>query len=153
MVILTLEGFNLPSGYIVKELTIIFNDDSYQHFHFNAPKDFFPTAKDLRTINYVRRHLNGLSLSNDCLLPYTSINDILNNLTSYTIYVAGNSAHKFIMNHLPLNNIIDICSEYDFKYPEELLPMGCFKQHNPRYCSLSKAKYIKSIIKELLKSV
>ena len=140
MVILTLEGFTLPSGYIVKELTIVFDDDSYQHFHFNAPKDFFPTAKDLRTINYVRRHLNGLSLSNDCLLPYTSINDILNNLSSCKIYVAGNSAHQFIMAYLPLNNIIDICREYNFKYPEELLPMDWFKQHKPRYCSHSKAK-------------
>ena len=152
MVILTLEGFNLPSGYIVKELTIIFNDDSYQHFHFNAPKDFYPTAKDLQTINYIRRHLNELYLSDDCLLPYTSIIDILNNLLSCKIYVAGNSTHKFIMTYLPLNNIIDICSEYNFKYPAELPPMDCFKQHKPRYCSLSKAKYIKSIIKDLLKT-
>ena len=145
--ILTLEGFTIPSEYIIKELTVI-NDknDEYQHFHFNAPKDFQPTPSDLYTINYTTKHLNQLSLSDDSLLPYTAINAILQNLEKHTIYVAGHSAHKFIKSHLPLSNIIDITSTLDFKYPLILRPAGCFKTHRPRYCSLAKAWCIKNFL-------
>ena len=147
--ILTLEGFTIPSGYIIKELTVI-NDknNEYQHFHFNAPKDFQPTPSDIYTINYATKHLNQLSFSDDSLLPYVAINAILQNLEKHTIYVAGHSAHKFITSHLPLSNIIDITTTLDFKYPPVLQPADCFKTHRPRYCSLAKAWYIKSFMEQ-----
>ena len=147
--ILTLEGFTIPSGYIIKELTVI-NDqnDEYQHFHFSAPKDFQPTSIDRLTINYATRNLNQLSLSDDSLLPYGAIDVILQNLVYTTIYVAGDSAYKFIKSHLPLSNIIDIISTLDFKYPKTLPPAGCFKTHRPRYCSLAKARCIKNFMEQ-----
>lgn len=145
--IVTLEGFTLPSGYIIKELTVLSdNNDEYQHFHFNAPENYQPTPSDLTTINYATRYLNQLTLSDDSLLPYSTINAILQNLVKHTIYVAGHSACSFIKSHLPLSNIIDITSTCDFKYPKILNPVDCFKAHRPRYCSLAKARCIKNFM-------
>ena len=145
--ILTLEGFTLPSGYYIKELTIMNeNGNGYQHFHFNAPDNFQPTPSDQCTINYTTRHLNQLTLCDDSLLPYSTIEIILQNLSTRTIYVAGHSAYNFIKNYLPLTNIINISSTHDFKYPPTLDPVSCFKTHRPRYCSLAKARCIKNFM-------
>ena len=145
--IVTLEGFTLPSGYVIKELTALnVSNDEYQHFHFNAPENFKPTHTDLQTINYATRYLNQLSLSDDSLLPYAAITAILQNLVKHTIYVAGHSAYSFIKSHLPLSNIIDITSTLNFKYPKILNSADCFKTHRPRYCSLAKARCIKKFM-------
>ena len=143
---LALEGFTLPSGYIIKELTVIFDDDNYQHFHFKAPANFYPTNDEQRTINYTTNYLNQLFFSDNSLLPYSTINDILKNLSSHTIYVAGQSAYRFVKSKIPLTNVIDICIDYNFTYPKVLEKTNCFKDHNPRYCSLSKCKYIKNFM-------
>ena len=144
-VIIALEGFTLPSGFIVKELTILSDNLKYQHFHFNKPKDFYPTAGDLRTIKYTSEVLSQLYFDDDSLLPYSTINDILKQMSSHKIYVAGHTAHKFITTYLPTTEVINLCKEYKFKYPLILPSVECFKQHTPRYCSLAKAKRIKSL--------
>ena len=150
MLLVTIEGFNLSSCYIIKELTIIFQDESYQHFRFSPPKDFHPTAAQWRTINYTQSNLNELPLSDNALLPYSSINDIIKKLPSFTIFVAGHITYKVIKEYLPLTKVINICREYNFSYPKELPSTECFSRHRSRYCSLSKAKYIKTILKDLI---
>ena len=146
--ILTLEGFTLPSGYIIKELTVLNDDDEYQHFHFSAPKNFRPTPSDLYTIDYTTKHLNQLSLSDDSLLPYATIDVILQNIVNNTIYVAGHSAYNFIKSRLPLSNIVNICTALNFKYPATLESANCFKTHRARYCALAKARCIKKFMLE-----
>ena len=143
---LALEGFTLPSEYIIKELTVIIDDDNYQHFHFASPPNFHPTFEELQTINFATKNVNGLYLSDDSLLPYSTINDILQKIAHHTIYVVGHSTYNFIKSKLPMTNIIDICVQYNFKYPKKLPKSNCFKSHNPRYCSLSKCIYIKKFI-------
>ena len=146
MLILTIEGFNLSSGYIIKELTIMYQDDSYQHFQFSPPKDFQPTDAQEKTIYYTQRYLNELALSDNALLPYSTINDIMQKISTYTIFVAGYTTYKVIKEYLPLVKIINVCSEYNFSYPKELPPTNCFKQHRPRYCSMAKATYVKNFM-------
>ena len=143
---LALEGFTLPSGYIIKELSVIFDNDNYQHFHFKPPTNFYPTNEEHYTINYTTTYLNQLYLMDDSLLPYSTINDILKNLSSHTIYVAGQSAYNFIKAKLPMTRVINICIKNNFEYPKQLSKSNCFKDHNPRYCSLSKCKYIKNFM-------
>ena len=149
MLLLAMEGFNLSSGYIIKELTILFPDDSYQHFQFNPPNDFHPTAAQWKTINYTQKHLNELTLYDNALLPYSTINDIMQKISSHTIFVAGNITQSVINEYLPLTKVIDICTEYNFSYPKELPPANCFKQHRPRYCSMAKATYVKNFMNSL----
>ena len=141
-VIITIEGFTLTSGFIAKELTILYDDLRYQHFHIAKPKNFHPTDQELRTIRYTSKFLNQLYLDDDNLLPYSTINDILRQMSSHKIYVAGHTAHKFITTYLPTTEVIDLCKNYKFTYPLKLPYIECFKQHTPRYCSLAKAKYI-----------
>ena len=141
-VIVTLEGFTLTSGFIAKELTVFYNNRNFQHFHFTKPIDFQPTAQELCTIKYTSEVLSKLYLDDFSLLPYTTINTILRQISSHKIYVAGHTAHKFITTHLPTTKVIDICKEYKFKYPLVLPSVACFKEHTPRYCSLAKAKNI-----------
>ena len=141
-VIIALEGFTLPSGFIAKELTILDDNLTYQHFHFTKPEDFHPTAQDLRTIKYTSEVLSQLYLDDNSLLPYSTINTILRQMSSHKIYVAGHTAHKFITTYLPTTEVIDLCKKYKFTYPLKLPYIECFKLHTPRYCSLAKAKYI-----------
>ena len=145
---LALEGYNLapPTGYIIRELTVICDNDDYQHFHFRAPDNFHPTDKEKRTIKYTTTHLNQLYINDTALLPYSTLNYILKNLSSNTIYVAGQCAYNFIKSKIEFSNVIDICMDYNFTYPKTLPKSNCFKDHNPRYCSLSKCKYIKNFM-------
>ena len=148
--ILTLEGFTLPSDYIVKELTVVFDSGNHEHFHFKAPPGFQPTATDLRTIKFASNYLNQLTLEDQSLLPYSAIDTILQAVASNTIYVAGNSAYNFMTAKLPFTKVIDICKTYNFIYPKDLPPTNCFKRHRYRYCSLAKAEYIKSFMRDIV---
>lgn len=67
--IVTLEGFMLSTGYLVKELTVLYDLIDYQRFYFESPENFHPTISDLRTIGYTEKHLNKFSLQDNHLLP------------------------------------------------------------------------------------
>ena len=36
--VVTVEGFYVSGRYVAKELTILFDENNYQHFMFNCPK-------------------------------------------------------------------------------------------------------------------
>ncbi len=146
--ILALEGFTLPSGYLVKELSVCL--ENYEiHFYFKAPTNFEPSAKDLQTIRYASKHVNHLTLHDDNVLPYEALDVILQSLASKTIYVAGNSAYQFVAAKLPTTLVFDISSVYNFKYPKELPDTTCAKRHGSRYCSLAKCLCIKQFMEKL----
>ena len=141
--ILTLEGFTLSRGYIVKELTILFDNGDHQHFHFKSPPDFQPTAGELRTIKFATAYLHQLPFHDQNPLPSTMIDTILKNAEPQTIIVAGHAAYNFVTDKLPCSRVIDICKKYGFSYPKELPETHCFKRHRFRYCALAKAQHIK----------
>lgn len=148
--IVALEGFTLPSRYIAKEMTIMYDNNHHQHFQFSAPLNFNPTPADQQTIKYATERLNQLFLYDDNLLPYNTLDLILQQLVSHTIYVNGSCAYNFLKSKLPFTNIIDIGVAYNFQYPKTLPASTiCFKQHNPRYCSASKTLCIKQFLNNL----
>ena len=147
--ILALEGYTLPTWYIIKEMTVIFENNNLQHFQFAAPTDFQPTGRDLYTIRFTTKYINEIAYSDNSLLLYPMIDCILQKLSSQTIYVAGHCAYQFLSTKLPTTRIIDVCTKHDFKYPKELPTANCFKQHRPRYCSMAKATYVKHFMDSL----
>ena len=143
--VVAIEGFQLSHQYVVKELTILFNTNKYQHFHFNCPIDLIIAPRDWNTIRYNRDH-SGLDLVDDSYLPYGVIGYIMNRISDLRIFTAGNQAKQFISNHLPTSEVIDICQTYGFKYPLTLEDSPCFINHSSRYCTLSKAKTLKTAL-------
>jgi hypothetical protein len=143
--VVAIEGFPLSQQYVVKEMTILFETNQYQHFHFNCPIDLIIAPRDWNTIRYNQNH-NGLTLSNDSFLPYGVIGYILSQIENLLIYTAGNQAREFLSSYLPKTNIVDICQEYNFKYPLVLQETPCFISHPSRFCSLSKAKTLKMAV-------
>ncbi len=141
-----LEGFYMSRQYIVKEMTIYFDEDNYQHFMFNNPDHIEPSSYIFdRTVKHAQR-LNGLSPGNDYFLPYSAIGQILAKIENDIIYTAGSQAKEVLRSYLEDTEIVDICHEFHFKYPQELPPVPCFKRHPPRYCSLAKSIIIKNTI-------
>lgn len=142
-----------PKMFIVKELTIIYNDmGEYEHFMFDTPTDVYPTPNDWKTINFATKHLHQLKWVDSSLLPYKTVAEIFKQLTADVIYVAGNITHDYVKTMVPNANIVDVCTVFDFKYPKTLPDSHCFRRHNPRHCSKAKAFYIKKTIGNLLKS-
>ncbi len=144
--IVALEGFTLPSGYLIKEMTVCLDNGEIHHFHFKSPSNFFPNENELRTIRFASRHLNQLSLHDSNLLPYNAIGIILQNIASNIVYVAGNAAYNFVTLKLPSTIVLDICRVYGFKYPTELPDASCIKRHRARYCSFAKCLCIKNYL-------
>ena len=89
--VVAIEGFQLSHQYVVKELTILFNTNKYQHFHFNCPIDLIIAPRDWNTIRYNRDH-SGLDLVDDSYLPYGVIGYIMNRISDLRIFTAGNQA-------------------------------------------------------------
>lgn len=151
-VFVAIEGFNnLSQGYIIKELSIVYLDNTYQHYQFKSPEEFIPTNADMKIINYCKKYLNGFSLEDNFYLPNHLHNTIIGELLDFKIYVAGNTTKSFICDILPTNVVMDVTSLIDFQYPEALPDPHCFKPHgfNNRYCSLSKARFLKKRMDEL----
>lgn len=143
--VVALEGFQISSQFVVKELTILFDNSKYQHFHFNCPIDLIIAPRDWNTIRYHQNN-NGLDLTDDSYLPYGVIGYILGKISNQRIFTAGTQAAKFISDYLPTSEVIDICEVYKFKYPLILERSDCYFNHPSRYCSLSKAKTLKTAL-------
>ena len=145
-VFIAIEGFNLKQGYLVKELSIVYCDNTYQHYQFKTPENFTPSAADEKIIHYAESYLNGFSIEDDFYLSNDLHTTILKEFVNFKIYVAGDITKKVIANILPETDIIDVCSLIDFRYPTELPDPYCFRNHRARYCSLAKARYVKGAI-------
>ena len=145
-VIAAIEGFGLRNGgFVLRELTLIFPDDSEQHFQFKNPEDLCLNEAEMKTAKFAQKYLNGFHPSDDenCCLPYVVYPKILDNIQNCRIYCAGEVSHSFFTRNLPYSRVIDVCTLMDFSYPVELDNPGCFKLHHYRYCSLAKARHIR----------
>ena len=74
------EGFLLKSGYIVKELSYVYEDSRVDHYRFAVPDDLFLTPAEGITVRYVSKNLNGLSL-HDNGVSYSQLGNILRQLS------------------------------------------------------------------------
>ena len=143
-VFVAIEGFNLKQGYVIKELSIVHPDDTFQHYQFKTPENFIPSAVERKTINYTKNYLNGFSVEDECYLPNNLHSTILNEFKNFKIYVAGEITTRFLLHILPEASIINVCSVINIQYPKELPDPHCFRTHRHRYCSLAKARCIKA---------
>ena len=75
-----LEGFVMKRCYVIKELSVLFDDDRRDHYRFAAPKDLSLTPDEARTVRYASRHLNGLSIY-DSGIDYDQLRPILDSLS------------------------------------------------------------------------
>ena len=74
------EGFLLKGGYIVKELSYVYEDARVDHYRFAAPDDLFLTPAEAITVRYVSKNLNGLSL-HDNGVNYSQLETIIRQLS------------------------------------------------------------------------
>jgi hypothetical protein len=151
-VIVSFEGVNLSSGYVVREMSIFYLiDKSYRHYFFDLPDNLFLTERDKQTDRYYYNVLGGISLRTviEGALPYITLDYLLLHLADHYIYVAGNVSCTFLREKLPYHsNITDIREISFFVYPRTLESAGCGLNHRARYCSLAKLKAVKDFCDE-----
>ena len=141
-----IEGYNIPSGFIVKELAIVYPNEEFDHYLFKSPNDFLLTAKDEETIRYITRHLNNLSYT-DGDIPYSMVGSVLEKLKDYTIYTYGLQTQRLVQGFLPTATIINTQDD-GHKLDQHLPDPSCFRIHNFRYCAKSKAIEIQKFVEK-----
>ena len=146
-VFVAFEGFTLPSGFIVKELTILHPNGEYNHYIIKKPNHTYLNKQEERTVRYVTRHIHGINY-NDGDVPYEQLNTILQKLEEYTIYTYSTVAETLLHALLPTTVVIDV-KELGHNLPKELPNPNCFRHHiKYRYCSKAKAIAIKNFLYE-----
>lgn len=128
----------------MKEITILFPNREYKHFIFEKPDCFKPTQQDYITIRYTTENLNQLSFSEGDT-PYNTIESILTPYKNYKIHTYSDIFQSFLQNILPTTTIINI-QTLGYKLPKKLPKANCFRNHNPRYCSLAKVKAVSNFV-------
>ena len=137
------DGFTLPSGFLIKELCIIYPNDEYNHFLFQKP-DWLLSEVSKRTIRYTTQHLNNLSYE-DGDIPYSLLSFILQKIKDLKVYTYSEIAVKLLQHHLPTTAIENI-QDQGYKMPPQLPNSKCFRKHNQRYCAKAKAIAIRNFV-------
>ena len=145
-VYIAMEGFTLPSDFVLKELFELFPNGEYNHLLF-LPPDIALTEADKRTVRYTTKNLNNISYF-DGDVPYNQLHEILSKLRDYKIYTYSEVAVKTLQSHLPMTVIINI-QDMGFKMPGQPEDPCCFRIHNHRYCAKAKGLAIKSFMDNL----
>ena len=135
------EGFTLPERFIVKELTLMFENGEYNHFLFANPTDYVPTSYEETTIKYTTRNIHGLKYA-DGAIPYEKLEEVLSKLHNCDVYCYGLNTTNLIQKYIPYTPVTDI-KNCGFTMPATLPSAECGRFHNGRHCSLVKAQNIK----------
>ena len=134
------EGFVLKTGFIVKQLSFLYEGNGeYENFLFSPPKMTL-SASDLKTVNWCTKNLHNLDWD-EGLIPYSSVQHIMNSLTNCHIVCHGHAAERFVRTMLPNTRVTDTTS-LGHKLPTEVYHKTCGRRHAGRNCALSKAYYI-----------
>ena len=139
-----MDGYTLPSGYILKELCIMFQNGEFNHYLFSKPENMMLTEQDKRTIRFATGRVNNLVFE-DGDVPYEHIN-ILEKQKDYHIYTYSEVAREELQKYLPTTSIEHV-QNLNFKMPANPPKANCFRNHNPRYCAKAKAIEVKKFIK------
>ena len=144
-VFVAVEGYSLPNGFVVKELTVIKNNSDVDHFIFMKPDVVF-TAAETKTIAWTTKYLNGLKLT-DGHIPYNTVPHIISQLSHSKIFCYGSLTTKFLRSIIPLGYIIDVQLK-GFSLPKNLKDshLRCGRSHPIRFCAMAKANAIKNFI-------
>ena len=140
------EGYTLPSGFVLKELCVLFPNEEYSYYLFKAPVNKQLSDVDRRTIRYTTTNLNNLSWF-DGHIPLEILPDILQEIKQYRIYTYSEIARKMLQELLPVSIVNDI-QTLGFKLPSCLPSDNCGREHKPRYCAKAKAVAIKNFLKD-----
>ena len=144
-VYIAVDGYTIPSGFIVKELCIMFPDEEYNYFLFKPPTNRYLTEADKRTIRYTTSHLNNISY-HDGDVPYEFLQEIISRYRQYKIYTYSEVAVKLLQTTLSTSVLTNI-QNMGFNMPSTLPNPACFRKHNPRYCAKAKAIAVKNFLK------
>ena len=142
-VFIGIEGYTLPSCFILKELCVMYPNNDYDHYLFKRPSVDL-TEVDHRTIRYATEKLNELCYS-DGFVTYNQIGDALDPVKDDIIFTYSDVAVCVLRKYLPTTVIINIQSK-DFKMPKTLPESGCFRKHCQRYCAKAKAIEVKKFM-------
>ena len=154
-VIISLEGVNLESGFVPREMSLYYlHDKSYRHYFFERPDDLVLTENDQQTNRFYRDVMGGFDLETyiEGSLPFINLFYLILRHSSYSVYVVGNVSYKLLRETLPhYTNVTDIRDISVFVYPRSLEESGCGLNHSsPRYCSLAKLKVVNNFCSENL---
>ena len=136
------EGFTLPEQVIVKELSLMFENDEFNHFIFEQPLDFTPRTDELTTIKYTTSYIHGLNFTDGCV-PYSKLDEILQRLHNCKIFCCGENTRRLIQRYIPLTPVTNI-QHSGYIMPTSLQPATCGRSHFARNCSLAKATAVKN---------
>ena len=142
-VFIGIEGYTLPSAFILKELCIIYPNNDYEHYLFQQPT-LDLTKKDEQTVRYTSKYLNQLGYS-DGYIEYNQIENTLTPVKDDIIYTYSDIAVCALQKYLPTTVIINIQNE-GFVMPKTLPESGCFRKHCQRYCGKAKAIAVKNFM-------
>ena len=152
-----IEGFSTKSGFILKELCILYDGEEFDHYMFEKPS-WTLTGKDLETVRYASTQLNGLHLY-DGSIPYKEIDGILRGIRDYQIYTFSGLAVKTLRTYLPNTKKIKNIQDLGFEMPKHLPNSHCFRSHNVwdkqhyftshryRYCAKAKALEVRDFMR------
>ena len=136
------EGYFTQSGFVHKELCILYDTDIYDHYLFRKPEEKLSEA-DMATVRWATCHLNNLEFNDGCV-PYKEIEQIFKKIENYEIYtfsyVAVETLQKYIPNAPKIQNI----QEFGYEMPKRLGFAYCFRPHTPRYCAKAKAREVRN---------
>lgn len=139
------EGFALTELYVVKELVLIFSNETHDHYLFKAPAEYLCQPKDQKTVRYITKHLNHLSWFDGEVL-YSNVERILKRIQGFRVYCYGMTAKRFLLRYLPTTVIINVQEEMKCQMPKTLESCECFRRHPSRYCAKAKALFIKDFV-------
>ena len=139
-----LEGYTLPSGFIVKELCVLYPNGEYSHHLFKPPSNKLLSEIERRTVRYATIHLNHISY-NDGYIPYANVDEILSKYQDCQVFTYGEVSLNFLQSAMP-TTVIENIQNRGFKLSAELSDPGCCRIHPPRYCAKAKALAIKSFL-------
>lgn len=136
------EGFTLPGQFIVKELTLLFENEDFSHFMFEPPLDYEPTSEEIKTIIYTTSHIHGLNYT-DGELSYAKLKDVLGKLHNCKVFCCGENTRGMLQKYIPTTPVTNI-KKSGCIIPTALPPSSCGRTHLGRNCSMSKATMVKN---------
>ena len=146
--IMALQGFNLTTGFLTKELTVMTPNRNFAHWLFLKPKDRALSNTDELTVKYSSEKLHQLQYT-DGNVSYTELDRILKELAKFDkIYTYGHVAAEFLSKNLPSTKVIDTM-DIGCSLPKDSKDKtDCGRKHNARYCSLWAAFKMYSFLNE-----
>ena len=138
------EGFTLPSGFVLKELCLLHPNKEFSYFLFKPPINQQFSEVDFRTIRYTTTKLNNISWC-DGHVPMDSLPAILQEIQQYKIYTYSEIARRMLQEILPVSTVVDV-QALGHKLPNCLPSANCGRQHRPRYCAKAKAVAIRDFV-------